>query len=74
MTLKFNELVFIRSDNPEAPANEWEPVPPEDVPSDLKDPEILGMMVAMPGYMASPRGDHETYYMVLKVPLDSTSH
>lgn len=64
--LKFANLVFLRSADPQANAEDWEPVKPEDVPEDLKDPDVLGRLMANPGWMATPRGDQTYHYMVVR--------
>lgn len=68
--LKFGLFVYLKSDDPQAPPEAWQPVMPDDVPMDLKDQQILGLMVANPDHVASPRGDHETFYRVIQLEDD----
>lgn len=69
--VQFGNFMFVRSMDPQAPAGAWEAVLPEDVPDDLKDPDVLGRLVANPGWMAAPRGDQTYHYMVLRMPAKS---
>lgn len=72
--MKAARLVFVRSTDPEAEAKDWKPVPPDEVPLDLKDPGVLGQLLSMPGYMASPRNEPDVYYMVLRMPEHDEKH
>lgn len=56
--------IVLRSKDDKAPANEWELVPPEDVPDFVKDPEVMGRLLVDGEVAKLPDGDY--WYRAVK--------
>lgn len=66
MVNKLAVAIVLRSQDPRAVAEDWEPVPPKDVPEFVKDPETMGRLLVHGEIAKEPDGQY--WYRAIKRP------
>lgn len=66
------ELIILRSENPDAAPEDWEPVEPKSVPKWLREQRIIKSMVN--GNMVQKEYRDKHWYRAEKIPAPAEAH